>query len=139
MDPQRDRRFPEGVTPDVKRNGIEIIGLPENNTFVAGETYTLTVSKFNLTSLGFKQNLFVVGWIGQMELGAEQVDLATPNEVQFTFTLSENGIAETWRDRTGAPSSAGCPQRRFRLVLHRRWQGGAWSHVLQDGFGVEAR
>ena len=90
---------PEGVTPDVKRNGIEIIGLPENNTFVAGETYTLTVSKFNLTSLGFKQNLFVVGWIGQMELGAEQVDLATPNEVQFTFTLSENGIAETSESR----------------------------------------
>lgn len=90
---------PEGVTPDVKRNGIEIVGLPENNTFVAGETYTLTVSKFNLTSLGFKQNLFVVGWIGQMELGAEQVDLATPNEVEFTFTVSENGIAETSESR----------------------------------------
>lgn len=96
---------PEGVTPDVKRNGIEIIGLPENNTFVAGETYTLTVSKFNLTSLGFKQNLFVVGWIGQMELGAEQVDLATPNEVQFTFTLSENGIAETSESRLAFTAS----------------------------------
>ncbi|WP_394254202.1 bifunctional metallophosphatase/5'-nucleotidase [Pseudoclavibacter helvolus] len=86
---------PEGVTPDVKRNGIEIIGLPENNTFVAGETYTLTVSKFNLTSLGFVQNLSVVGWLGEVELGAQTVDLATPNQVEFTFTVPENGAAKT--------------------------------------------
>lgn len=86
---------PEGVTPDVKRNGIEIVGLPENNTFVAGETYTLTVSKFNLTSLGFTQNLSVAGWLGQLELGAQTVDLATPNQVEFTFTVPENGVAET--------------------------------------------
>lgn len=86
---------PEGVTPDVKRNGIELIGLPENNTFVAGETYTLTVSKFNLTSLGFVQNLSVVGWLGEVELGAQTVDLATPNQVEFTFTVPENGAAKT--------------------------------------------
>ncbi|WP_271986029.1 bifunctional metallophosphatase/5'-nucleotidase [Pseudoclavibacter terrae] len=90
---------PEGVTPDVKRNGFEILGLPENNTFVAGETYTLTVSKFNLTSLGFTQNLSIVGWIGQMELGAQTVDLSTPNQVEFTFTLSENGIADSSESR----------------------------------------
>ena len=86
---------PEGVTPDTKRNGIEIVGLPADNTFVAGETYTLTVSKFNLTSLGFVQNLSVVGWLGEVELGAQTVDLATPNQVEFTFTVPENGAAKT--------------------------------------------
>ncbi|WP_371031023.1 bifunctional UDP-sugar hydrolase/5'-nucleotidase [Pseudoclavibacter sp. JSM 162008] len=90
---------PEGVTPDTKRNGFEIVGLPENNTFVAGETYTLSVGKFNLTSLGFTQNLSIVGWIGQMELGAQTVDLATPNQVEFTFTVPENGISETSESR----------------------------------------
>ncbi|PPG30276.1 hypothetical protein C5E10_12560 [Pseudoclavibacter sp. RFBG4] len=88
-----------GVTPDTKRNGIEIVGLPENNTFVAGETYTLGVSKFNLTSLGFTQNLSIVGWIGQMELGAQTVDLATPNQVEFTFTVPENGLANAAETR----------------------------------------
>ena len=53
------------------------------------------MSKFNLTSLGFVQNLSVVGWLGEVELGAQTVDLATPNQVEFTFTVPENGAAKT--------------------------------------------
>ncbi|PPF82935.1 hypothetical protein C5E07_12125 [Pseudoclavibacter sp. RFBJ3] len=77
-----------GVVPDVQRNGFEVVGLPTDNKFQAGESYSLKVAKFNLQSVGFIQSSSVTVWLGDEQIGIGSVDVAADaNLVDVSFTV----------------------------------------------------
>ncbi|MFD0997324.1 5'-nucleotidase [Pseudoclavibacter chungangensis] len=101
----RDVDAPTGLVPDTRRNGIEIGGYPFDAPVACGDSVTLSLSGFDLASLGYIQNSTVRASTGVVDntgtesivtLGEAPVLVDAPNKAELTLTIPEDFATDTF-------------------------------------------
>ncbi|WP_433675452.1 bifunctional metallophosphatase/5'-nucleotidase [Microbacterium gorillae] len=97
------------IVPDNRRNGIEVQGLVSNQLLpCTGQS--ITVSGFDLASLGYVQNQSVTATlrygVGFPELGTAVVDPATPNTAVLSLTAPAGAVGDAQVEISVEPSGS---------------------------------